>query len=130
MDLKLRQYEQGKRFCDAVVARGGIEALNRVWASPEAMPTLAELDDPAGWLDRTERARPRPRRVASIRTSVRFRVTPAGGLVYKQVFAGYVSCRADLELISLVRNEEGGLPNGRDEHHHQDHHPRHQVDRS
>jgi coenzyme F420 biosynthesis associated uncharacterized protein len=55
MDLKLRQYEQGKRFCDAVVARGGIEALNRAWASPEAMPTLAELDDPVAWLERTER---------------------------------------------------------------------------
>ena len=55
MDLKLRQYEQGKAFCDAVVARGGIEALNRVWDSPEAMPTLAELDDPGG-LARAHRA--------------------------------------------------------------------------
>jgi coenzyme F420 biosynthesis associated uncharacterized protein len=55
MDLKLRQYEQGKRFCDAVVARGGIDALNRAWDSPEAMPTLAELDDPVAWLERTER---------------------------------------------------------------------------
>jgi coenzyme F420 biosynthesis associated uncharacterized protein len=55
MDLKLRQYEQGKRFCDAVVARAGIEALNRVWVSPEAMPTLAELDDPVAWLGRMER---------------------------------------------------------------------------
>ena len=55
MDLKLRQYEQGKRFCDAVVARGGIDALNRVWSAPEAMPSLAELDDPVAWLARTER---------------------------------------------------------------------------
>ena len=55
MDLKLRQYEQGKRFCDAVVARAGIEGLNRAWSSPEAMPSLAELDDPAAWLERTER---------------------------------------------------------------------------
>jgi coenzyme F420 biosynthesis associated uncharacterized protein len=55
MDLKLRQYEHGKRFCDAVVARGGIEVLNRAWASPEAMPTLPELDDPVAWLARTER---------------------------------------------------------------------------
>ena len=54
MDLKLRQYEQGKAFCDGVVARGGIEGLNRVWSAPEAMPTVAELDDPAGWLRRTE----------------------------------------------------------------------------
>jgi len=55
MDLKLRQYEQGKQFCDAVVARGGIEALNRAWDSPEAMPTLAELDEPVAWIARTER---------------------------------------------------------------------------
>jgi coenzyme F420 biosynthesis associated uncharacterized protein len=55
MDLKLRQYEQGKAFCDAVVSLGGIEALNRAWASPEALPVLAELDDALGWLARTER---------------------------------------------------------------------------
>ena len=53
MDLKLRQYEQGKAFCDAVVARGGIAALNRVWERPTAMPTLAELDAPSAWLART-----------------------------------------------------------------------------
>jgi coenzyme F420 biosynthesis associated uncharacterized protein len=52
LDLKMRQYEQGKAFCDAVVARGGIETLNRVWAAPEAMPTLAELDDPVAWMER------------------------------------------------------------------------------
>jgi coenzyme F420 biosynthesis associated uncharacterized protein len=56
MDMKLRQYEQGKRFCDGVVERAGIAGLNRVWESPEQLPTLAELDDPAGWLARTEPA--------------------------------------------------------------------------
>jgi coenzyme F420 biosynthesis associated uncharacterized protein len=55
MDLKLRQYEQGKAFCDAVVRLGGIAALNRAWSSPEALPTLAELDDALTWLARTER---------------------------------------------------------------------------
>jgi coenzyme F420 biosynthesis associated uncharacterized protein len=55
MDLKLRQYQLGKQFCDAVVARGGIAALNRAWAGPESLPTLPELDDPLGWLARTER---------------------------------------------------------------------------
>lgn len=54
MDLKLRQYEQGKAFCDGVVARAGIEGLNRVWSAPEALPTTAELKDPSGWLARTE----------------------------------------------------------------------------
>ncbi len=52
LELKLRQYEQGKRFCDAVVAEGGIAALNRAWESPEALPTLADLDDPQAWLAR------------------------------------------------------------------------------
>jgi len=54
MDVKLRQYEQGKAFCDGVVARAGITGLNRVWSGPGALPTVAELDDPAGWLARTE----------------------------------------------------------------------------
>ena len=53
MDLKMRQYEQGKRFCDGVVELAGIEGLNRVWTGPELFPTMAELDDPAGWLERT-----------------------------------------------------------------------------
>ena len=53
MDLKLRQYEQGKAFCDGVVARAGITALNRVWEGPTRLPTPAELDDPGAWLLRS-----------------------------------------------------------------------------
>ncbi len=52
MDLKLRQYELGKSFCDAVVAAGGPEALRLVWRSPEDLPDLAELEQPGAWLDR------------------------------------------------------------------------------
>src|SRR5919199_1477153 len=33
-DLKMRQYEEGKAFCDGVVERGGIDTLNRVWDGP------------------------------------------------------------------------------------------------
>jgi coenzyme F420 biosynthesis associated uncharacterized protein len=59
---KLRQYELGKRFCDAVVAREGLEALNLVWAAPERIPTREELDDPLSWLVRvrTELLIPKP----------------------------------------------------------------------
>jgi len=53
LELKLRQYRLGKHFADEVVATGGIEALNRVWTGPDALPTLAELEDPAGWIKRT-----------------------------------------------------------------------------
>jgi coenzyme F420 biosynthesis associated uncharacterized protein len=52
LDLKLRQYRQGKRFCDAVVAEGGIEALNRAWSAPAAMPRIDELERPQAWLAR------------------------------------------------------------------------------
>ena len=51
-DVKLRQYELGKRFCDAVAASAGIDGLNRVWESPEALPTADELEAPEAWLER------------------------------------------------------------------------------
>ena len=52
LEMKMRQYETGKRFCDAVVEQAGIEALNRAWAGPEALPTWAELEAPETWLER------------------------------------------------------------------------------
>jgi coenzyme F420 biosynthesis associated uncharacterized protein len=52
LELKLRQYEQGKFFCDAVVRAAGAEALNRVFSGPEALPTLQELTEPSLWLHR------------------------------------------------------------------------------
>ncbi len=54
LDLKLRQYEVGKRFCDAVVRDWGVAGLNRAWSAPEHLPTLAELDEPAAWVRRTQ----------------------------------------------------------------------------
>jgi coenzyme F420 biosynthesis associated uncharacterized protein len=51
-DVKLRQYELGKRFSDAVAASAGIEGLNRVWESPEALPSAEELEAPEAWLER------------------------------------------------------------------------------
>jgi coenzyme F420 biosynthesis associated uncharacterized protein len=53
LELKLRQYEQGRRFCDAVVEVGGPQALARAWAGPESLPTPAELLAPAAWMART-----------------------------------------------------------------------------
>jgi coenzyme F420 biosynthesis associated uncharacterized protein len=56
LDLKLRQYEQGKKFCDAVVAQASVEALHYVFSAPEALPTLAEIDEPSAWVERVWRA--------------------------------------------------------------------------
>jgi coenzyme F420 biosynthesis associated uncharacterized protein len=55
LDLKLRQYELGKRFCDEIAGIGGMDALNRVWTGPEALPSLVELSRPSDWLERVER---------------------------------------------------------------------------
>ena len=52
LELKMKQYEDGRRFCDAVAAREGMEGLNRVWASPDALPTPRELESPELWLAR------------------------------------------------------------------------------
>jgi coenzyme F420 biosynthesis associated uncharacterized protein len=52
MDLKMRQYEVGKAFCDTIVERAGPDALRAVWRSPDALPDLAELDSPSRWLER------------------------------------------------------------------------------
>jgi coenzyme F420 biosynthesis associated uncharacterized protein len=52
LDLKMRQYVVGKKFCDAVVESHGIEVLNRVWESAELLPSLGELERPADWVTR------------------------------------------------------------------------------
>ncbi len=52
LELKMRQYEIGRRFCDAVVEAGGPEALALAWTGPEALPSAAELEQPSLWLAR------------------------------------------------------------------------------
>jgi coenzyme F420 biosynthesis associated uncharacterized protein len=54
LDLKMRQYEDGKAFCDAVVAARDIATLNRVWESADALPDLRELHDHQAWLARVD----------------------------------------------------------------------------
>jgi coenzyme F420 biosynthesis associated uncharacterized protein len=52
LEMKMRQYEQGKIFCDEVVRRAGTDALVALFSAPEALPTLPELADPVSWLMR------------------------------------------------------------------------------
>jgi uncharacterized protein (DUF2342 family) len=53
LEMKLRQYEVGKRFCDAVVDDGGPQMLAQVWSGPQALPSTAELQAPEQWIART-----------------------------------------------------------------------------
>ncbi|MFN2588338.1 MAG: zinc-dependent metalloprotease [Actinomycetota bacterium] len=52
LEMKLRQYEVGQRFCEDVYRRGGAPAIARLWGSPEELPSLAELREPESWLRR------------------------------------------------------------------------------
>jgi putative hydrolase len=52
LELKMRQYEVGRRFCDAVVDAGGPELLAVAWRSPEELPSTEELAEPARWIER------------------------------------------------------------------------------
>jgi coenzyme F420 biosynthesis associated uncharacterized protein len=55
LELKLRQYQVGKRFCDAVAAREGVAGLHRVFDDPQSLPTWAELERPDDWIARVLR---------------------------------------------------------------------------
>jgi coenzyme F420 biosynthesis associated uncharacterized protein len=54
IDLKMKQYEQGSRFVKAVVDEAGMQSFNRVWTSPETLPTTDELASPSAWLERMD----------------------------------------------------------------------------
>ncbi len=52
MNEKLDQYRNGAVFVRAVVEERGMQGFNRVWESPETLPTLAEIKNPSRWIDR------------------------------------------------------------------------------
>jgi coenzyme F420 biosynthesis associated uncharacterized protein len=52
IDLKMRQYAEGSKFVKTVVEEAGMAEFNKVWTSPETLPTRDELSRPADWLAR------------------------------------------------------------------------------
>jgi coenzyme F420 biosynthesis associated uncharacterized protein len=54
LEMKMRQYEIGRTFCDEVVAQGGPGALAVAWTSAETLPSSEELEHPELWLARTQ----------------------------------------------------------------------------
>ena len=58
VNLKLRQYEVGERFCERVTEDGGLSLLNRVWEGPAMLPSPAEMRDPSAWVRRVRRVEP------------------------------------------------------------------------
>ena len=52
LEMKMRQYERGQRFCEEVYRREGAPGVARLWASADELPTLTELREPESWLRR------------------------------------------------------------------------------
>jgi len=58
LEAKLKQYEMGERFIEAVEAEGGTALLDNAWRGPEWLPTLAEIRQPDVWMARVREAEP------------------------------------------------------------------------
>jgi coenzyme F420 biosynthesis associated uncharacterized protein len=52
IDLKMKQYAEGSRFVTAVVDEVGMADFNKVWTSPETLPTREEFVHPHQWVER------------------------------------------------------------------------------
>ena len=52
IDLKMKQYEQGSKFVRSVVEQAGMATFNKVWESPESLPSSTEFASPQLWLER------------------------------------------------------------------------------
>jgi coenzyme F420 biosynthesis associated uncharacterized protein len=52
IEVKMRQYAEGRKFVHGVVERVGMTGFNRIFSSPLTLPRLDELNDPDAWVAR------------------------------------------------------------------------------
>ncbi|MEU0551191.1 zinc-dependent metalloprotease [Micromonospora sp. NPDC005979] len=52
VDVKMRQYAEGRKFVHGVVERVGMDGFNQIFNSPLTLPRLSELGDPDAWVAR------------------------------------------------------------------------------
>ncbi|MFB9839127.1 zinc-dependent metalloprotease [Actinoallomurus acaciae] len=52
LEMKMKQYAEGSRFVTEVIERVGMDGFNRVWTSPNTLPTHAEIKTPSLWIGR------------------------------------------------------------------------------
>ncbi|GGN74350.1 hypothetical protein GCM10010112_44380 [Actinoplanes lobatus] len=52
IEVKMRQYAEGRKFVHGVVERVGMDGFNRIFESPLTLPRLEELGDPDAWVTR------------------------------------------------------------------------------
>ncbi|MGE5719949.1 MAG: zinc-dependent metalloprotease [Nocardioidaceae bacterium] len=51
-DAKMAQYRNGAVFVRGAIDEVGMEGFNQIWASPENLPSKAEIGDPSAWVRR------------------------------------------------------------------------------
>lgn len=54
MEMKRRQYAEGETFVDGVLARAGVDGLNRAFERADHLPRGEEIADPDRWLARVD----------------------------------------------------------------------------
>ncbi|MCC5578571.1 zinc-dependent metalloprotease [Microtetraspora sp. AC03309] len=52
IELKMKQYAEGSHFVRTVVEQAGMDGFNRVWTSPDTLPSREEIADPQVWMGR------------------------------------------------------------------------------
>ncbi|WP_433388348.1 zinc-dependent metalloprotease [Micromonospora sp. KLBMP9576] len=52
MEVKMRQYAEGRKFVHNVVDRVGMAGFNKIFGSPLTLPRLEEIEDPDAWVAR------------------------------------------------------------------------------
>jgi len=58
IEVKMRQYAEGRKFVHGVVERVGMAGFNKVFSSPLTLPRLDELGDPDAWVARVHGPQP------------------------------------------------------------------------
>jgi coenzyme F420 biosynthesis associated uncharacterized protein len=58
IEVKMRQYAEGRKFVHGVVERVGMAGFNRIFSSPLTLPRLEELGDPDAWVTRVHGPQP------------------------------------------------------------------------
>jgi coenzyme F420 biosynthesis associated uncharacterized protein len=58
IEVKMRQYAEGRKFVHGVVERVGMQGFNKIFDSPLTLPRLDELGDPDAWVTRVHGSQP------------------------------------------------------------------------
>jgi coenzyme F420 biosynthesis associated uncharacterized protein len=58
IEVKMRQYAEGRKFVHGVVERVGMAQFNKIFSSPLTLPRLDELGDPDAWVTRVHGPQP------------------------------------------------------------------------